>query len=274
MQAFTGLSDTWTATTTTTSEENAGRDPMLDWSLRELLIHTCPSKWIYPFNVIYSAGILNTPIHRLGTMENWMERNIVPRPQNLFSMFARVDPDKIRVIFLFQDPYPSFRADGTPKAIGRALEGMQNLPGYAKDDIIPPSLKQMHLKLKEEYPEIILPDHGCLDRWYDQGVFLLNVSLTCVANEPKSHVGMWEGFIESILDYINNIRTVSKKQLIVVAFGKEAAKLKTRISGKIVLIESAHPSPMSRKYFAQSRFYREVNQRLRDMDEAEIDWRL
>lgn len=281
MSGFEGLTDTWTSSSSSTSTTIVSEeDDMLQWTLRELLIYTCPAKWVYAFNVIYTAGILNTPMMALGTIENWMTQNIVPRPQNVFAMFAKVDPEKVRVVFLFQDPYPGFRQDGTPKANGCALEGMQDpalrgLPSvYSKDDIIPASLRRMFEKLIEEYPEIRMPMEGDLSRWYEQGVFMLNMALTCIDNQPKSHIGIWNGFASQILNYLNNLRVVNGKQLIVVIFGKEALKIRPSISSRIIILESAHPSPMSTKYFAQSRFYRDVNYHLQAMGEPEINWQL
>ena len=280
MNGFEGLTDTWSASTTTTTTLTSQEDSMLEWTLRELLYYTCPGKWRYAINVIYEAGILDTPIRLLGTMRYWMEQNFVPRPQNLFSMFQRVDPENVRVVFLLQDPYPGFRQDGTPKATGRALEGMPDpaLRGmascYAKDDIIPASLRKVFEKMIEEYPELPMPVEGTLENWYDQGVFMMNIALTCIANKSNSHSGIWNGFTSNILTYLSGLRMANGKQLIVVIFGKEAAKIQRHISSRIIVINSAHPSPLSAKYFAESKFFREINAHLRSMSDPEINWRL
>lgn len=280
MSGFEGLTDTWSSgpsTETTPIEDN---DSPLNWTLRDLIKYNCPAEWRYAINEIQKAGILVTPEMVLGTIQNWMDQNIVPRPQNLFSMFQRVPPSAVRVVFLFQDPYPGFRQDGTPKATGRALEGMINpalrgMPScYSADDIIPASLRKLFLKLIEEYPSIPMPVEGTLENWYTQGVFMMNIALTCIAGHPNSHAGIWNGFSQQILNYLSILRVAEGKQLILVVFGKEAQKIERHISNRIIMIKSAHPSPLATKYFKECFFFRKINEHLMAMGDPEINWTL
>jgi uracil-DNA glycosylase len=184
---------------------------------------------------------------------------IIYPPQNLiFNAFKQCDFDKLKVVIIGQDPYHGVgQANGLSFSVN---EGIKH----------PPSLKNIFKEVNSDLGKEI-PLSGNLERWANQGVLLLNATLTVRAAFPGSHQNKgWEVFTDAV------IRKVSEKKehLVFLLWGTFAQKKEPLIdSHKHLILESAHPSPLSayRGFFGNKHFSK-TNMYLKQHGYSEIDW--
>jgi uracil-DNA glycosylase len=137
---------------------------------------------------------------------------------------------------------------------------------------LPPSLQNVFVELEADLG-IPPPGHGCLDAWARQGVLLLNTTLTVRARQAASHQGKgWELFTDEV------IRAVSAKPecVVFILWGAAARRKRTLVdTTRHVVIESAHPSPLSaRNGFFGSRPFSRANAALAAAGREPVDWRI
>lgn len=188
------------------------------------------------------------------------ESTVFPPPGDVFTAFTVTPYDNANVVLLGQDPYHN-----AGQAHGLAFSVR---PGVKP----PPSLANIYRELQEDlgHPPV---SHGYLLSWAQQGVFLLNSVLTVRAHEPGSHRDLgWETFTDSVLRALNR----REKPVVFVLWGRYAREKRGLIDvNRHVVLESAHPSPMSaHQGFFGSRPFSKINQALRDFGHTEIDWKL
>jgi uracil-DNA glycosylase len=165
-----------------------------------------------------------------------------------------------KVVILGQDPY-----HGPGQAHGLSFSVQ---PGIE----MPPSLQNIFKELHNDLG-CYLPNHGCLKKWADQGVLLLNTVLTVRQGQPNSHKGMgWEQFTDQVIRILNE----REQPVVFILWGRHAQSKKELITGAHHLIlESSHPSPMSAsRGFFGSRPFSKTNQFLREIGVREIDWQI
>lgn len=177
---------------------------------------------------------------------------------DIFRAF-RVSIDSVRVVILGQDPYP------TPgHAVGLAFSTSRNVHP------LPRSLSNIYAELRDDLG-IEPAQHGDLSRWVDQGVLLLNTSLTVRDGEAGSHRSWpWKDVTGAAL------RTLSERggPLVAVLWGRDAQWAAPLLNG-VDLIESAHPSPLSaHRGFFGSRPFSRINASLVARGGAAVDWRV
>ncbi|MBC8490859.1 MAG: uracil-DNA glycosylase [Bacteroidetes bacterium] len=185
---------------------------------------------------------------------------IYPPGSEIFSAFNYTLFDKVKVVILGQDPY-----HGKGQANGLCFSVKD---GIAK----PPSLQNIFKELQNDlgYP---IPVSGNMEKWAQQGVLLLNATLTVRAGQAGSHQNKgWENFTDAV------IKTLSEKKenLIFILWGAFAqAKEKLIDTSRHYIIKSAHPSPFSadRGFFGSHPFSR-TNEFLKKAGVKEIDWSL
>lgn len=118
----------------------------------------------------------------------------------------------------------------------------------------PPSLKNMYIALRKDYPEFQAPpkNGGLLTPWADHGVLLLNTCLTVRAHEANSHSGKgWERFTQKVIDTVSTKR---QNGVVFLAWGSPAQKRVAGVLPKHLVLKSVHPSPLSaHKGFVSSR---------------------
>ena len=185
---------------------------------------------------------------------------IYPSEDQVFAALQLTPFHKVRVVLLGQDPYPG--------------EGMAHGLCFS----VSPSVRQLPASLKNIFRELRsdlslpAPNHGSLASWADQGVLLLNTILTLRGGKPLSHKERgWETFTNEI------IRQVSTKSetVVFVLWGKTAqSRMKLIDTSRHVVIQSAHPSPLSARLFLGSRPFSKINAALRAAGRPEIDWRI
>ncbi len=183
---------------------------------------------------------------------------VYPPHEEVFAALHLTPYADVKVMILGQDPY-----HGEGQAHGLCFS--------VRDGVRQPPSLQNILKELESDVGCSPPSHGCLDGWARQGVLLLNATLTVRARQAGSHQGKgWETFTDEV------IRAVSAKpeRVVFVLWGAYARKKKPLIDAeRHVVIESAHPSPLSaHNGFFGSRPFSRANQALVDAGRAPVDW--
>jgi uracil-DNA glycosylase len=192
--------------------------------------------------------------------EERRQHTVYPPEGEVFSALKLTPYTAVNVFVLGQDPYHD-----DDQAHGLAFSVR---PGVRP----PPSLQNIFKELKSD-PGCRVPNHGYLVPWAEQGVLLLNAVLTVRAHQPTSHKNKgWEKFTNAVL------RAVGEKgdPVVFVLWGGYARKKTGLIdTSRHVIIESAHPSPLSaRTGFFGSRPFSKINAALRAAGKREIDWQL
>ncbi len=180
-----------------------------------------------------------------------------PGPQ-IFNAFNTTPFDKVKVVILGQDPY-----HGPGQAHGLCFSVQKGVPP-------PPSLVNIFKELQEDIG-FRIPNHGNLTNWAQQGVFLLNASLTVRAGEPMSHSKIgWAQFTDTV---INKISTL-KKNVVFLLWGKFAQEKSMLIDqGRHLILRAAHPSPLSaHNGFFGCRHFSKTNEYLVSKGIDPIDW--
>lgn len=183
---------------------------------------------------------------------------IYPPKGQTFTALELTPYEEVRVLILGQDPY-----HGAGQAHGLAFSVQ---PGVRP----PPSLENMFKELQSDVG-CPITKNGSLIPWAEQGVMLLNAVLTVREKTPNSHKDKgWEKFT----DHIISLLSAREKPVIFVLWGAYARKkVKLIDRSRHIVIESAHPSPLSaHSGFFGSKPFSKINQALEEMGEAPIDW--
>ena len=183
---------------------------------------------------------------------------VFPPKDEVFEALHRTPYEATKVLILGQDPYHSpGQAHGLCFSVRR---------GVAR----PPSLVNIYKELHDDLG-CPIPDHGNLEHWATQGVLLLNATLTVRARQAGSHQGKgWETFTDSVIGAVS-----AKTDLVVfILWGSYARRKRALIdTGRHVILESAHPSPLSaHNGFFGSRPFSKANQALIAAGREPVDW--
>ena len=184
---------------------------------------------------------------------------IYPPGKLIFSAFDHCPFDKTRVVILGQDPY-----HGPNQANGLCFSVNDGID-------FPPSLRNIFKELKDDLG-IEIPKTGNLERWADQGVLLLNATLTVKANQAGSHQNKgWETFTDAVIAKLN----AEKENLVFLLWGAYAQnKGKFINKDKHFVLKSKHPSPLSANqggWFRMEHFS-QTNNFLESKGLGKIDW--
>ena len=186
----------------------------------------------------------------------YQEGTVYPPQDKVFAALQKTSLEDVRVVILGQDPY-----HGPKQAQGLSFSVPNELPA-------PPSLQNI---LKELAEDIGHRAHHDLTAWAEQGVLLLNACLTVPAGNANGHAGLiWEPFTDAIIRLVNDL----DRPVVFILWGGYARKKKALITnGQHLVIESAHPSPLSSyRGFFGSRPFSKTNAFLTKHQEAPIDW--
>lgn len=185
---------------------------------------------------------------------------VYPPEDLVFNAFEKTPLEDLRVVILGQDPY-----HGENQAMGLSF----SVPKSQKK--LPPSLKNIY---KEVYKDDLskMPKSGDLSFWAEQGVFLLNSTLTVSAKNPNSHADFgWQVFTDNCIRYISK----NKKNVVFLLWGNFAHKKITLIDEKKhKIITTAHPSPFSaHRGFLGSDCFNDANKYLESVGLKTIQWK-
>ena len=187
-------------------------------------------------------------------------KTIYPDKYDIFNALHFTSYKDIKVVILGQDPY-----HGPGQAHGLSFSVN---PGIK----IPPSLLNIYKELNSDLG-CYIPNNGYLKKWADQGVLLLNTSLTVRAGEANSHKSIgWEIFTDRIISLVNE----KEDPVVFLRWGNNAIKKKNLITNKRHLIlTSAHPSPLSAsRGFFGSKPFSKINNFLISVNKEPIDWQI
>jgi len=185
---------------------------------------------------------------------------VFPPGSLIFNAFNHTSFDNVKVVFIGQDPYHGY---------GQAHGLCFSVPEGVKK---PPSLENIFKELQSDLG-IPVSDHGNLVKWADQGVLLLNATLTVRENLAGSHQNKgWETFTDAVISKLSD----QKQNLVFVLWGNYAIAKKILIDNtKHYILTAAHPSPFSAfKGFFGCRHFSAINKILTDLGMEEIDWRV
>jgi uracil-DNA glycosylase len=185
---------------------------------------------------------------------------IYPPGRLIFNAFQRTPFDRVKVVILGQDPY-----HGKGQAHGLCFSVPQGIPK-------PPSLVNIFKELHSDM-SIPLPEHGNLEKWADQGVLLINATLTVRDSQAGSHQNRgWETFTNRVIDIVSK----EKSGVVFLLWGRFAQAKESLIdTNKHLVLKAAHPSPLSAyngffgcRHFSKTNFY------LEQLGKTGIDWTL
>jgi len=191
--------------------------------------------------------------------KEYAEQKIYPAPKNIFHAFDLTPFNDVKVVILGQDPY-----HGARQAIGLSF-------AVEKGITLPPSLRNIYKEIESDLGEKAPADNGDLTRWAEQGVLLLNATLTVRAGAAGSHQGRgWEQFTDAAIKALSE----GREHLVFILWGNYARQKKSLIdTGKHLVIESAHPSPFSAANgFFGSKPFSKANTYLEKHHEKPIKW--
>ena len=191
--------------------------------------------------------------------QEYSEHKCFPPGPEIFAAFDHSVFDDTRVVILGQDPY-----HGNGQANGLCFS--------VKDGIqFPPSLINIFKEIEADLNKP-LPATGNLERWADQGVLLLNATLTVRAHQAGSHQKKgWETFTDQVIKLISE----HKENVVFMLWGGYAKKKAKLIDGsKHLILTSGHPSPLSanRGYWFGNRHFSKANEYLKKHDKKKIEW--
>ncbi|MFI0723036.1 uracil-DNA glycosylase [Streptomyces sp. NPDC021224] len=187
------------------------------------------------------------------------EHRVFPPEEEVFAALEATPFDRVKVLILGQDPY---HGEGQGHGLCFSVR-----PGVKT----PPSLRNIFKEMGAELGHPV-PDNGYLLPWAEQGVLLLNAVLTVREGEANSHKGKgWEKFTDAV------IRAVAARQdpAVFVLWGNYAKKKLPLIdTERHIVIQGAHPSPLSAKLFLGSRPFTQIDAAVAAQGHEPIDWRI
>ncbi|WP_432221525.1 uracil-DNA glycosylase [Flavobacterium sp. TMP13] len=192
--------------------------------------------------------------------EEYQTHTCYPPAELIFSAFNSCDFADLKVVIIGQDPYHG--------------EGEANGLCFSVNDCvkIPPSLRNIYKEIHSDLEAVFIPESGNLKHWAQQGVLLLNASLTVQKDSANSHKHLkWNLFTDAVIKTISE----QKEGVVFLLWGAFAHKKGAKINrNKHLVLESGHPSPMSAnqgKWFGNKHFS-QTNAFLLSKNKSEINW--
>lgn len=193
-------------------------------------------------------------------IHEYRSATVYPDMYSIFEALKRTSFAATRVVLLGQDPY-----HGRGQAHGLAFSVPRGVPQ-------PPSLQNIFKELSRDLG-LPIPSHGCLESWADQGVLLLNTTLTVREGQAGSHRGQgWEIFTDRVLEHLNEKET----PLVFLLWGRHAQSKEALITNRRHLVlKTVHPSPLSahRGFFGCAHFSK-TNSFLLKSGQEPVDWQV
>ena len=192
--------------------------------------------------------------------EAYATKTIFPPKAKVFSAFEVCDYPDVKVVILGQDPYHEVnQAHGMCFSVN---------PGVK----IPPSLVNIYKELHDDLG-CTIPNHGCLTKWAEQGVLMLNTVLTVRAHQANSHRGIgWEEFTDAAIMALNS----QDRPIVFILWGGPAQRKASMLHNpKHLILKAPHPSPLSAyRGFFGSKPFSQTNDYLRAHGIEPIDWQI
>jgi uracil-DNA glycosylase len=184
---------------------------------------------------------------------------VYPAGSQIFHAFDATPFDQVQVVILGQDPY---HGRGQAHGLSFSVQDGQRTP---------PSLVNIFKELQSDIPGTAVAPNGNLDRWAQQGVLLLNATLTVRAGEPASHQKRgWEEFTDAVIRKVS----AERPHVVFILWGAYAGKKSELIDErKHLVIKSVHPSPFAAdKGFFGSKPFSKANAWLAEHRLVPVKW--
>lgn len=192
--------------------------------------------------------------------EEYRTRQIFPPAGDIFNAFHLTPLKDVKVVILGQDPYHNFgQAHGLCFSVQKGVQ-------------VPPSLVNIYQELHDDLG-CTIPNHGCLTKWAEQGVLMLNTVLTVRAHQANSHRGIgWEEFTDAAI----RVLAAQDRPMVFILWGKPAQSKKSMLDpDKHLILEAPHPSPLSAyRGFFGSKPFSKTNAYLTAHGLEPIDWQI
>lgn len=181
---------------------------------------------------------------------------ILPEKDLIFNALKLTPLEKVKVVILGQDPYPTF---GQAHGLAFSVPNGHGFPG-SLSNIFKEVSRSLNVRPK---------DSTDLTRWTEQGVLLLNAILTVQEGRPSSHTNKgWEEFTDRVIEVVNK-----EQNIVFLLWGNYAKAKGNKIDRKRHLVLTApHPSPLARGFVGCNHF-RDCNTYLKEHGKEPIDWR-
>lgn len=192
-------------------------------------------------------------------IEEKRNHKVYPAGKNIFAAFNHTPFSKVKVVIIGQDPYHGAdQANGLSFSVSK---GIRN----------PPSLQNIFKELNSDLG-VKLPSHGDLTTWADQGILMLNATLTVRAEQAGSHQNKgWEIFTDSVIKILSEKR----EGIIFLLWGRFAHGKEILIDqSKHHILKAAHPSPLARGAFFGCKHFSKTNEILKKSGKTPINWSL
>ncbi|WP_396164686.1 uracil-DNA glycosylase [Flavobacterium sp.] len=194
-------------------------------------------------------------------VENEYESSVCFPPKDLiFNAFDKCNLNGLKVVIIGQDPY-----HGAGEANGLCFSVNDGIK-------IPPSLRNIFAEINADFDSIFLPTNGNLERWAQQGILLLNASLTVRKDEANSHKHLkWNIFTDNVINYISD----NCNNIVFLLWGSFAQKKGNKINReKHLVLECGHPSPLSanRGFWFGNKHFSQTNTYLKSIEKMPIEW--
>lgn len=223
-----------------------------------MFVETIHSSWLDFFNTESQKNYFKELM--MSVEEEYQNHVCFPPRKLLFNAFNHCGFDDLNVVIIGQDPY-----HGVGEANGLCFSVNDGVP-------IPPSLRNIFREINDEFGYVFFPVSGNLERWADQGVLLLNASLSVRMDLANSHKHLkWNLFTDAVIKKISD----EKENVVFLLWGGFAQKKGSKIDrNKHLVLETGHPSPLSAnqgKWFGNQHFSK-TNAFLKERGKAEIVW--
>lgn len=187
-------------------------------------------------------------------------KTVYPPGPLIFNAFNKVPLPEVKVVVIGQDPY-----HGPGQAMGLSFS-------VPKGVRIPASLRNVFKELESDIEGFNIPNHGDLSKWAEQGVLLLNASLTVEHRSAGSHAKIgWQRFTDAV------IKTISEQRegVVFLLWGNFAKKKAALIDEeKHHILTAVHPSPLAGNRFLGNKHFSKTNELLKQQGREPIDWQI
>ena len=214
--------------------------------------------WLEPLTPEFSKPYY-AKLYRTVT-EEYRTHRVFPPANDIFNAFSLTPLANVKVVILGQDPY---HGEGQAHGLSFSVR-----PGIE----IPPSLVNIYQELHDDLG-CYIPDNGCLTKWAQQGVLLLNTVLTVRAHQAFSHAEIgWQEFTDAAIRILDR----QERPIVYLLWGKPAQRKAAMLHNpRHLILEAPHPSPLSAyRGFFGSRPFSKTNAFLEANGEKPIDWQI
>lgn len=240
--------------------ESSGTVPLLDGNSDDVFTFLTEPSWLSLLGPELKKDYIKNISYFL-KCEYDKGKTIFPPKNLIFNAFNLTPFHSIRVVLIGQDPYHNWS-----QAHGLCFSVPTGVP-------FPPSLKNIFKQLSSDYPQFKVPEHGSLESWARQGVFMLNATMTVEAHKANSHSHIgWQKFTDEVIKLIN---LKSDKGIVFMLWGEFAqCKEKYVDKRKHRVVKAAHPSPLSAYKFFGCKCFTKTNTLLKELGREPINWTL